>query len=91
MDILIVAATPQEISPLLKAISFEKENTTGVREGFYKGLHTDVLLTGPGIAACALHLGKTLTSRTPYHLCINAGIAGCFEKKIKTIFHQHRR
>jgi futalosine hydrolase len=66
MKILLVAATEQEIKPLLK--DRLKSNI-------------DVLMTGPGMISTVYHLTKKLHSGK-YDLAINAGIAGSFSKKI---------
>jgi futalosine hydrolase len=79
MDVLIVAATRQEILPLLN--HFKAGDAV---ENFsihnYRGIDTGILITGVGILATAMALSKI--SEKEHLLAINAGIAGAFSKNI---------
>ena len=68
MNILIVAATNDEISPL-KGINSVNHDL-------------DFLLTGAGMVATAYELTKKLSTKN-YDLAINCGIAGSFERSFK--------
>lgn len=68
MKILIVAATPLEVAPLIKLLRGKK--------------NINVLITGIGGVATCYNMLKTLQSGK-YDLLIQAGIAGSFDKKIK--------
>ena len=70
MNCLLVAATAKEIAPFLE----HYRNTE-------KFLFTDVLITGVGLTSTAYHLTKQLQLKRP-GLVIQAGIGGCFDKKI---------
>ena len=68
MDILIIAATEQEIGPFLKQPA--------------KGRHNfDILVTGIGMVATAFSVGQRLSMRR-YDLLLNVGIAGSFDRTI---------
>ena len=70
MNILIVAATPFEITPLQDYLNHQPYST-----------HTcSILITGVGQVATAFQLGCEL-SRNSYDLVINAGIAGTFRSQ----------
>jgi futalosine hydrolase len=70
MDILLIAATAREIEPF-----FEYYRNTKRRQD------VDVLITGIGLTAVTYHLLKQLSIKKP-GLVIQAGVAGCFDKKI---------
>jgi futalosine hydrolase len=70
MKILVCAATAMEISPFLREYNNAIDNDT-----------IDVLITGIGLNAATYSLTKYLSLTQP-HLVIQAGIAGCFDKKI---------
>jgi futalosine hydrolase len=70
MDILLVAATAKEIEPF-----FEYYRNTKRRQD------VDVLITGIGLTAATYHLLKQISLKKP-GLIVQAGVAGCFDKKI---------
>lgn len=72
MKILIVAATPGEVSSLLKTENQSSES------GLFSGEKYDVLITGVGIYATVFHLTRCLCANN-YDLIINAGICGTFD------------
>lgn len=78
--ILVVAATPFEIEPF---IDFLKQNAAQKSNPLFgqNGYEIDVLITGVGIANTAYQMGKMLGQKS-YHLAINAGVAGSFNRKI---------
>lgn len=73
MKILIVAATHEEINPLLLWLEHFPDQ--------HKNLHADVLTTGIGMVNTALQMGN-IFAWEEYDLAINAGIAGSFRKEI---------
>lgn len=77
MKILLVAATASEIEPLLLHFNI-LENAGTVNEN-----RVDVLITGVGMTATAFAMGKCLALNR-YDLAINAGIAGAFDRSLKT-------
>lgn len=72
-DCLVIAATPIEISPLLK----ELQQTTA----FQQHNNIDVLITGIGSTATTYHLTRYLSLKRP-GLIIQAGVGGCFDRTI---------
>jgi futalosine hydrolase len=70
MNCLVIAATTKEIDPFLKYL---KNAAAGVKP--------DVLITGIGLTATAYHLTKQLNLKK-YHLVIQAGVAGSFDRKL---------
>jgi futalosine hydrolase len=71
MNVLLVAATTLEIKPFLDHFR---------QNGFTKQ-EVDVLITGPGLMAATHSLTSQIGLKKP-DLVIQAGIAGCFNKKI---------
>ena len=69
MNILVIAATPIEITPFLE---FYKTKN-------YKDI--DVLITGIGLTATTYSLMRQLVFRKP-GMIIQAGVGGCFDKKM---------
>jgi futalosine hydrolase len=67
MKILVIAATPPELGPLTEQYSSHPNLT--------------ILFSGAGMVATAYALGRELALNT-YHLVINAGIAGSFDRSI---------
>lgn len=70
MDILLIAATAKEIEPF-----FEYYRNTK------KTQNIDILITGIGLTAATYRLLKQLQLKRP-GMVIQAGVAGCFDKKI---------
>jgi futalosine hydrolase len=70
MNILLIAATAKEIEPF-----FEYYRTTK------KTLNIDILITGIGLTATTYRLSKQLQLKRP-GIVIQAGVAGCFDRKI---------
>ena len=80
MDILLVAATPFEISPALTML--EQDFNKVDHGGFEKNnLHVQVLITGVGIMHTAWALGRSLPAFKS-DLVINAGVAGAFDRSL---------
>jgi futalosine hydrolase len=75
MNCLLVAATPIEISPFLHYL----QSLNGNKKGLLND--TDVLITGIGLTAATYSIAKRLHISKP-GLVIQAGVAGCFSKKI---------
>ncbi len=70
MDILLISATAKEIEPF-----FEYYRNTK------RSQNIDILITGIGLTAATYHLLKQINLKKP-DLVIQAGVAGCFDKKI---------
>jgi len=70
MDILLIAATAKEIEPF-----FEYYRNTK------KPQNIDILITGIGLTATTYRLLKQLQLKRP-GIVIQAGVAGCFDRKI---------
>jgi len=81
MKILIVSATEKEIFSLIKEIKADKKGDF-IFSSKYKNLEIDIVITGVGMAATAYFMGKQLAKKQ-YDFCLNLGIAGCFNNKIK--------
>jgi futalosine hydrolase len=71
MDILLISATAKEIQPF-----FEYYRNTK------RPQNIDILITGLGLTAATYHLLKQITLKRP-GLVIQAGVAGCFDKKAR--------
>lgn len=71
MNCLIAAATPIEIAPLLQELS------KGIRED----MEIDMLITGIGLMASTYALQKQISIKRP-DLIIQAGVGGCFNRKM---------
>lgn len=72
MNILVIAATPVEISPFLEKM----------RNGLVSS-QPDVLITGIGLTATTWSLTRQLLIKKP-DLVIQAGVGGCFDRSIAT-------
>lgn len=72
-NILIVSATAKEIEPLLNIV---RQNS-----GLLNRHTIDVLVSGIGLTASTYHLTRQLRMKRP-DLVIQAGVAGCFDKRI---------
>ncbi len=70
MDILLISATAKEIEPF-----FEYYRNTK------RSQNIDILITGIGLTAATYQLLKQINLKKP-DLVIQAGVAGCFDKKI---------
>jgi futalosine hydrolase len=81
MRSLIVAATEQEIAPLLRAMKFRGDIYPQLRSYQHKEAEVDVLITGIGMVATAAWVSRVLT-QNQYSCSINAGICGSFDRGI---------
>ena len=77
MNILLVAATADELKPTLENFGLEA-NSLQVSVGKHR---LSCLITGVGMVATAFSLGRHLAGNT-YDLAINVGIAGSFDPAI---------
>ena len=75
MNCLVIAATPIEIRPLLEKL---KEGNIPISNS----IQLDVLITGIGLLATSYSLQKQIQLKRP-DLIIQAGVGGCFDKKMK--------
>jgi futalosine hydrolase len=83
MRILLVAATLPEVTPLIEALSLQQ---SGDEPNLYMARHASVancsvLITGAGMVPTAFALARHLPHNV-YHLVINVGIAGSFDRTI---------
>lgn len=67
MRILVVAATHNEIAPVMDQVSSPA---------------VDFLITGVGMVATAYQLGRKLAGPNKYDLILNVGIAGAFDRNL---------
>ncbi|HPG10651.1 MAG TPA: futalosine hydrolase [Chitinophagaceae bacterium] len=74
MNCLLTAATVKEISPFL---NYYRDTD----KLLHIDMNIDVLITGVGLTASTYHLTRQFSIRRP-DLVIQAGVAGCFDKKI---------
>jgi len=74
MNCLIVAATAKEIAPFL---SYYRHS----QNPWSPAINMDVLITGIGLTTTTYHLTKQLQLKRPAFV-IQAGVAGCFDKKL---------
>jgi len=74
MNCLVVAATAAEISPFLSHYR-NSEKTAFI------DFNIDVLMTGVGLTATTYQLSRYFSLKRP-DMVVQAGIAGCFDKKI---------
>jgi futalosine hydrolase len=81
MRLLLVAATEQEIAPLLSAMKFCGDVGAQLRWYQYKECNVDVLVTGVGMVATSAWVSRVLSQRS-YSSAINAGICGSFDRSI---------
>jgi futalosine hydrolase len=75
MNVLLVAATKQELKNVTSFFHFKEDISSFTTEG----INVEILFTGVGMVATAFALGQKLASKK-YDLAINAGIAGSFKK-----------
>lgn len=74
MTCLLVAATSFEISPFI-------DSCRNIDNQFDGKLTLDILITGIGLTASTYSITKQISLKRP-DIIIQAGIAGCFDKKI---------
>ncbi|MEZ4954595.1 MAG: futalosine hydrolase [Saprospiraceae bacterium] len=81
MHLLITAATPFEIQPLQTYLETEFEK---ISEFYFTKNEVEIqlLITGVGMTYTAFSLGHVL-AKNKYHLAINAGIAGAFNRSLR--------
>ena len=78
MHILLIAATPFEIAPVISFLESTFKKTSD--QIFQKNsLSVQLLLTGVGVTATAWHLSRTLAAGGVSWV-INAGVAGAFDQ-----------
>lgn len=71
MNVLVTAATVKEIEPFL-----------AINRSSKKFKNVDVLISGIGLTSTAYHLTRQIFLKKP-NIIIQAGVAGCFDKKMK--------
>ena len=80
MNILIVAATHDELKPLIEKYKISlDENISTIKISNHS---ITFLITGVGMVATTFHLTKFFTENINFDLAINAGIAGSFFSEI---------
>jgi futalosine hydrolase len=78
LRILIVAASPREISKLIEELTFVHQIEPYYRSYSLYNLHIDLLVTGIGSVFTTYHLTRAL-NMINYDLVINIGLAGSFD------------
>lgn len=80
MNLLLVAATPFEITPTLHYL---EQHFTQVQPNTYRKANLVItpVITGVGCIATAWHLAQHLASQ-PAHWALNAGVAGAFDRSL---------
>ena len=78
MRILVVAATSEEIAPLVARLSRASDSGGRVQHSIYANHYVDVLITGVGMVATAAWCSQVMT-RTSYDLGLNFGLCGSFD------------
>jgi len=88
MRILIVAATAQEVDPLVARCRDLAVADSIVRKCVYGGHAADILVTGVGMVATAAWCSRAL-SEARYELALNVGLCGTFDRSIDlgTVVH----
>jgi len=82
MRILIVAATQPEVAPLMEAFHLQKTEEHNLYAAKHASVaNCSVLITGAGMVPTAFALAQHLPHNV-YHLVINVGIAGAFDRSI---------
>jgi futalosine hydrolase len=81
-NILIVAATTQEIKDLFESSSVHDGFIGNLVSGQHHDDPFDILITGPGMVSTAFHMGQWMAVKC-YDLVINVGIAGSFNPGFK--------
>jgi futalosine hydrolase len=81
MNALIVAATMQEVQPLIGEGAYVLSEGVFISSGRNTHVFPDILISGPGMVNTLYRLTKILTLRK-YDLIVNAGIAGSFDRSI---------
>lgn len=86
MQVLIVAATPPEVAPLISDLGFSVSDTDNnnlytAQRPLPNTNNCKLLITGAGMVATAFALGRHLATNM-YDLVINLGIAGSFNRDI---------
>lgn len=82
MRILVVAATVAEVRGLKSEVGSRKsEGEMEAHDLEFRTLDFELLITGVGMVATALALGRHLSSNQ-YDLAINLGIAGSFDSSV---------
>ncbi|MCB0632158.1 MAG: futalosine hydrolase [Saprospiraceae bacterium] len=81
MQLLIASATGFEIAPLEEWLQIHAIRTDNYRYQLGSA-RIDLLITGVGIPLSAYSFGK-LFARQSYDLCIQAGIAGAFDRSLE--------
>ena len=77
---LIVAATKEEIQPLIKHFNVPVQGAEGIFESDSE-IDLTILITGVGMVNTAYYLGRY--SHNSYDYIINVGICGAFNRNIK--------
>ena len=80
MKILVVAATRNEIEPLIESLDQVMSISENEISGIFMRHTIDVLITGVGMSSTAYFIGIQLSKG--YDLFINAGLAGTFDEEI---------
>jgi futalosine hydrolase len=88
LRILVVAATSEEIAPLVAKLSRASDSDGRVQHSIYANRYVDVLMTGVGMVATAAWCSRSLAG-TAYDLAVNVGLCGAFDRALEpgTVVH----
>jgi futalosine hydrolase len=88
LRILIVAATPMEIAPLVASLPHKTRAAARLTGYAHAGHDVDVLTTGVGMVATAAWCSDAL-ARATYDLGLNFGLCGSFDQTLEpgTVVH----
>jgi futalosine hydrolase len=88
LRILLVAATSEEIAPLVARLSRASDSGGRLQHSIHGNHYVDVLTTGVGMVATAAWCCRTLASAT-YDLALNFGVCGTFDRSLQpgTVVH----
>jgi futalosine hydrolase len=81
MRILVVAATSEEITPLVARLSRVSNGDAKIQHATYNSHDVDVLITGVGMVATAAWCSQSI-ARTTYDLGLNFGVCGAFDRAL---------
>jgi futalosine hydrolase len=82
MNILLVAATKQELWPFINKFNNQIKGGIFPNRLYHGKIRIDVLVAGIGLVSTSYYLSKTLGEKK-YDMVINAGIAGSFMRDLE--------
>jgi futalosine hydrolase len=82
MRILLVAATPMEIAPVVAGLGAGSARGPRLNRHTLADHQVDVLVTGVGMVATAAWCSRVL-AQTPYDVALNFGVCGSFDRALE--------